>query len=275
MPSASGPDACDEHAFVARGLDGARCDRCARRLPHGVRDGERCRACRARAPRFARVLAVGEYREPLSLWVLALKHGGRADLARPLARAMAAAVTSGAGAGGAGFQAAGSSGAGSDARRPLLCPVPLHVTRRIERGYDQALLLARALGAELGLPVARPLARLRATAPQGVDGGRASRRANVAGAFGLTIGGLARRTLAGRSVWLVDDVLTSGATAQACADVLRRAGAASVTVVVVARAGARDRDAVAPREGGPAHDPLHEAGVPGRGAQRESGPDSG
>jgi predicted amidophosphoribosyltransferase len=147
--------------------------------------------------------------------------------------------------------------------------VPLHPLRRLERGYDQALLLARVLGEALQLPVITPLVRLRATAPQGAEGGRATRRSNVAGAFGLARTALAGRLLgrgllAGRDVWLVDDVLTSGSTADACADVLRRGGARSVTVVVLARAGGHGRGA--PRAGAPDSDAARPGGrAPPRG----------
>jgi ComF family protein len=182
------------------------------------------------------VLAAGEYAEPLSAWVLALKHGGRPDLARPLGRQLALCVAA---------HTARASSSSSD-RPPLLCSVPLHPLRRLERGYDQSLLLARALGDALGLPVRSTLVRLRATAPQGAEGGRATRRANVAGAFALRRTGFGRRLLGpglvmGRDVWLVDDVFTSGATADACAEALRRGGARTVTVVVLARAGAPGR----------------------------------
>jgi ComF family protein len=115
----------------------------------------------------------------------------------------------------------------------LLVPVPLHGLRRLERGYDQALLLARAAGEIAGLRVVRALRRARATAVQGAPGSP-SRTANVDGAFAPAL--LAARRVRGSTIWIVDDVVTSGATVAECARVLRRMGAESVSVLALARA---------------------------------------
>jgi len=107
----------------------------------------------------------------------------------------------------------------------LIAPVPLHPGRERRRGFNQAALLARSLGEHAGVPVAeRLLRRTRATAAQVRSGGVEARRANVAGAFAVAEAG---RT-SGRTVLLVDDVCTTGATLRACADALRAAGARSV-----------------------------------------------
>jgi ComF family protein len=164
-------------------------------------------------------VALGDYREAgLDDWILALKHGGRADLAEPLGLALAVAW--------------GADRRGAPWRR-VLVPVPLHPLRRIERGYDQALLLARVVARVSGVPLVRALRRSRATPPQGSARAR-SRRANVAGAFSLR---RPAQTLTGADAWLVDDVLTSGATAEACASLLRAAGVRAVYVLCVGRAG--------------------------------------
>jgi ComF family protein len=114
----------------------------------------------------------------------------------------------------------------------LLVPVPLHPSRLRSRGFNQALLLARALGRRRKLAVAaRALARIRATTAQpGL--GAAERRRNLRDAF------VVRRpdTVRGRAVVLIDDVLTTGATADACARALRGAGATIVDVFTVGRA---------------------------------------
>jgi ComF family protein len=118
------------------------------------------------------------------------------------------------------------------AEAELLIPVPLHWTRLFTRRYNQAVLLAQAIRAAGGPPVAADwLVRRRRTPSQGVLG-PAARARNVRGAFALRHG----RSVKGKRVVLVDDVMTTGATAEECARVLRRAGAAYVGVLVLARA---------------------------------------
>jgi len=114
----------------------------------------------------------------------------------------------------------------------LLVPVPLHRTRLRARGFNQALLLARALGRRRGLQVApRLLVRTRATEAQ-ARLAAAERRRNLHGAFAVRF----PRLCCERSLVLVDDVLTTGATADACARALLAAGAARVDVYTVGRA---------------------------------------
>ena len=116
--------------------------------------------------------------------------------------------------------------------------MPLHWRRLLKRRYNQSAELARRLSRLTGRPVAPDLLlRGRATTPQ--DGmNRAARAANQAGAFAVNPRHAAG--LAGRSVLLVDDVLTSGATLSACADCLRAAGAARVDVLALARVAFED-----------------------------------
>lgn len=231
---------CAAHELPDPGaeLPGPRCERCSIDLPEFLPDGTRCAACRRRAPRFRCVVALGPYQECAGLraWILALKHGSRADLARPLGRSL-------------GLRLARDLPPEPSAalERAWVVPVPLHPLRRIERGCDQALLLARALGEVVDRPVVELLRRRRWTLPQGAPGAR-SRRANVSDAFAL----VHRRTrgLQGRSIVLVDDVLTSGATADACSSLLIRAGSGPVAVACLARAGSPPGtpvDAAAPR----------------------------
>lgn len=210
--------ACREHALPV-GLEGPRCRRCARRLPDALPDGATCASCRRSPPAFSRVFALADYRrdEAVRRWIGLLKYGGRRDLALWLGRLLAPA------------------GGG------LLVPVPLHPLRRWERGYDQARELARGMAACRGGELLRALVRGRRTAPQGAPGAR-SRSANVRGAFRVRSGELPR--LRGAEVVLVDDVVTSGATADACARALRAAGATAVRVVCVARAGTPESEAL-------------------------------
>src|SRR5262249_37544030 len=116
----------------------------------------------------------------------------------------------------------------------VLVPVPLHGARERERGFNQSVLLARALAerVEPPLPVALDALRRTRPAPPHVGWSRAERPGNVAGAFAC-----APDSVAGQRVILVDDVATSGATLTACAEAVRRAGAARVYGLVFSRAG--------------------------------------
>ncbi len=114
----------------------------------------------------------------------------------------------------------------------LIVPVPLAGLRRRLRGYNQAEVLARALGGELDLPVrSSAIARQRYTQPQARSADAEARRRNVSGAFSCR----ERAAVAGRRVLLVDDVATTGATLAECASAVKEAGARSVWGLVFAR----------------------------------------
>jgi ComF family protein len=113
----------------------------------------------------------------------------------------------------------------------VLAPVPLHPRKRRERGFNQAELIARELAARSGLPLAPGALVRRIDTPPQAGLSAAARRRNVARAFAVRQ--CAR--VAGRRVVLVDDVLTTGATAQACSRALAAAGARAVRVLTVAR----------------------------------------
>jgi ComF family protein len=142
-----------------------------------------------------------------------LKYGGSGRVVVPLARAAAPSLV-----------------ALTRVCGPLpLIPVPVHPSRQRQRGYNQAALLARALGSEAGLPVLDILERRRATVRQhGL--GKAARLHNLRGAFGLRASARPPPALI-----LVDDILTTSATLESCAQVLRAAGAASVYGFAIAR----------------------------------------
>jgi ComF family protein len=178
--------------------------------------GRRCGLCRNRPPAFTYARSAARYGDVVREALRAFKFGGRRALAAPLADLLVEL--------------------GRESlpvpEPDLLLPVPLHPRRERERGFNQALLLARRLGRGWDLPVrADVLARTTATSPQ-TDLTAEGRRANVRGAFAL------RRpeVVAGRHVVLVDDVLTTGSTVSACAACLKEGGAATVGVVTVARA---------------------------------------
>jgi ComF family protein len=166
-------------------------------------------------PPFARARAAVRYGEIAQSLVGRLKYGDRTELAEFCARLMA--------------------GAGHDfwAARPLLVPVPLHRSRLRFRRYNQSLLLARALGRQLGLDVDPFLiSRHRKTRSQiGLSGDGRAR--NVQGAFAAHANAVVR--LRGRRVVLVDDVYTTGATAKAVTRALMRGGVESVDVLTFAR----------------------------------------
>lgn len=126
------------------------------------------------------------------------------------------------------------AGAGFLAEADVIVPVPLHFWRLVRRRYNQAGLIAQDLGKEAGIPVIPDaLQRIRATPPQGHMKAK-DRRRNVKGAFACNP--KHAKTLAGRHVVLIDDVLTTGSTANECTKVLFEMGAESVHVLAVARA---------------------------------------
>lgn len=177
--------------------------------------GTRCAGCIANPPPFATARAAARYGGPMRDLLLRFKHADRLDLAPSLARLM--------------VQAGGDCLAGADA----LVPVPLHWRRRLMRRYNQAAELARGIARLSGVPQwSDVLARGRATPPQGRLG-RLARLRNVTGAF--KVPPAARARVAGRHLVLIDDVMTTGATAFACARALKAAGAARVDVLTVAR----------------------------------------
>lgn len=169
----------------------------------------------AEPPAYGRARAVVRYDEMAGKLVHALKYNDRLDLAPALGRWMAAA------------------GRELTAAADAIVPVPLHWRRLWARRFNQSAALAASVSNVCGKPVLlQALRRVKAT-PQQVGLSRAERAANVQGAF--RVAQAARREIAGRKLLLVDDVLTSGATVEACARALLRAGVANVDVLVFAR----------------------------------------
>lgn len=196
-------------------IDTPCCDACG--SPFAYDQGARaiCPACHARRPGFDRGRAACVYDEASRDLILKLKHADRPELARLFAHWIA--------------RAAADLLADADA----VVPVPLHPIRLLGRRYNQAAEIARRLSPLSGVAYyPDALVRVRATVSQG---GRSasSRRRNVAGAFKTPKSW--RRKIEGRHIVLIDDVLTTGATAEGCARALRAAGAASVDLAVIAR----------------------------------------
>ncbi len=189
------------------------CARCALPFDHGAGAGALCGRCMAEPPAYDRLRAAVAYGEISRQVALRLKYGGRPGVAETIARFMQRHLDA------------------EDAA--MLAPVPLHRWRIWRRGYNQAALIAGALARQSGLEARLDLIeRVRATPPLRGMGAR-ERREAVRGAF--RVNARHKADLRGRAVVLVDDVYTSGATANACARILKRAGAARVNILCWAR----------------------------------------
>ena len=185
------------------------CQRCAEPL---VGAGL-CGRCLRSPPRFDHTFALFEYRDPVDLLIRRFKFDGQIHLARLLGEAMAEALPPG------------------GERVDVVVPVPLHPWRLRQRGFNQALELGRFVAAGVGLPLWPEVCQRRlATSPQTSKTAR-QRRMNLRGAFKVIT------DVRGLRIALVDDVMTTGSTADALAKVLKQAGAARVEVWVCARAG--------------------------------------
>ena len=188
------------------------CRRCS--LPFEYESGEEalCGACSADPPHYDRLRAAVAYGEVSRKVALRLKYGGRPGHAETLARLMQRHL---------------------DQQDAILAPVPLHRWRIWKRGYNQAALIAGALSRRCGLESRLDLLeRVKATPALRGKNPR-ERREAVAGAF--RIAERHRQIVPNRSFVIVDDVYTSGATANACARILKRAGAARVEILCWAR----------------------------------------
>jgi ComF family protein len=178
-------------------------------------EGALCGACAAKAPAYNRARAVLAYDEVSRALVLDLKHGGRRDGLPVFATWM--------------NMAAGDLVAAAD----LIAPTPLHWRRLAARRFNQAAWLAQGLSKLSGKKIAYgALIRRKAAKSQaGLDADQ--RRRNVAGAFRVSASG--RKLIEGKNILLIDDVFTTGATAEACARALKRGGAARTDVLTLAR----------------------------------------
>jgi ComF family protein len=204
-PGALGAASWSRLPFIA----GPVCERCG--APRGSwLDDEICLDCTMCPPVWGRARAALAYGPVSRDLVLALKRAGRRDSLPAFAGWMAQAAP---------FAA--------DA--DLIAPIPLHWTRLAMRGFNQSVWLAAALARRIGRPLAPDLLTRRRRTPSQAGLGPEARYSNVAGAFA------ASAQARGRKVVVVDDVLTTGATAAGCAQALMGAGAASVDVVTLAR----------------------------------------
>lgn len=200
-----------ELTFISRPC----CDACGHPFEYEVPGLTLCGACLRDRPPFARARAALLYNDASKVFILKLKHADRTDTVKLLAKWLVQA----------GVEVLGEA--------DVVVPVPLHWTRLFSRRFNQAALLAQALGKLTHKAVmVDALVRHKKTPSQGHLGVKARAR-NVQGAFAVAQarGG----QICGKRVLLVDDVYTTGATVRAASKALLRAGAASVDVVTVAR----------------------------------------
>lgn len=196
---------------------GSYCNRCGASVGPSVNTQTGCPFCVDRDLLWARVYRLGAYRPPMRDWVLQMKFARHWAWAEWFGRQLADQL--------------------ADSAPRVVVPVPLHWRRRWQRGFDQAQVMAAALAARRGWPCARVLRRVRPTAEQASLATQTARRDNVAGAFERK-----RVDLSGTEVLLVDDVATTGATAEQAARLLRRGGAGCVDLAVAAVADRRGAD---------------------------------
>ena len=188
---------------------------CGSPLATGALKRDRCGRCRRGLSPFTTGFSLGPFEGPLRDAIVAFKYAGRHRTARGLAARLAR------------HERCASVLANAD----FIVPVPLHKTRERRRGFNQSRLFAEALGRAAVVPVAALLTRTRDT-PSQTDLDARQRRVNVRGAFACAD---TTRTL-GRTIVLVDDVVTTGATLRECARILVAAGAKEIRVVTAARA---------------------------------------
>ena len=195
-------------------LEAPVCDGCGAPFEHDLGEGVRCAACSTRPRAFSRARAACLYDDASRDLVLQLKHADRTELAGLLSTWI------------------GRAAAELLDEADLIAPVPMRPLRMLRRRYNQAAELARPLARRWRKPYApQILKRLKGDSQAGKSA--SGRRRAVAGAF--QVPERSKRLVQGRRVLLVDDVVTTGATAEACARALLRAGARAVDVAVVAR----------------------------------------
>jgi ComF family protein len=231
LSGSASPGLCPGCLAALPGRDAQRCRDCARRLPLArplkvsidrlsqVRERHNtCEACEQLTsdPDLDSVHAACDYAPPLDRWITAMKYGGDPALAAPLGELLI------------------PQGAALASRVDQIIAIPPSAKRLVERGFDHTAQLAAPVARALGLQLQvrfkpRPLARVRHTPEQaGLD--QQARRRNLQGAF------VAHSSVVGKSVLLIDDVMTTGSTLREAARALREKGARSVMALVVARA---------------------------------------
>lgn len=190
------------------------CRSCARPFGDAVANGALCAPCMEKPPRHDGIAAATLYNDASRKLVLGLKHGNRLALADLMGGLMAARLP-------------------HVDKEWLIVPVPLHRWRIWHRGYNQAAELARSIAKQRGARLVVDLLERRKATPSLGGLGRSARERALSGAIGISA---RKRSIAkGARIVLVDDVLTSGATSDACVAALKRAGASEVLIACFAR----------------------------------------
>ena len=192
-------------------LPSGRCSRCALPFKATSSSSHYCADCSRRPPSFSAVFAAGLYSGPLQLALQRFKYAGAIDLDQPLAKLLYEQIP-------------------PDIEEHVIVPVPLHVSRLRQRGYNQSLLLAKVLAHNLQFSLEQAILKrtVDSHSQQGLDARQRAR--NLNDAF------IATRRMDGCRVLLVDDVMTTGATVSACTQALIDVGVMTVNIAVIARA---------------------------------------
>ncbi|MFO0733057.1 MAG: ComF family protein [Nitrospiraceae bacterium] len=210
------PFFCHDCWSLIRPFEGPSCPRCHKPFASAsslvMSPTHECRQCRTSPPAYSQAWAPYPYCPPLQEAIALFKFRGKVGLAGALGRLLIEALP-------------------PTLVGDLVIPVPLHPDRLRNREFNQSLLLADRIATHLALPLDyRSLVRIRDTAPQ-TTLTRTARLQNMRSAFAVP----KPSRISGKRILLVDDVLTTGTTANACAKVLLKAGAADVTLLALAR----------------------------------------
>lgn len=212
-----GGEAAVVEAGWAPDVSGEYCGRCGATVAAAAITEGGCPHCRGVSIPWHNLWRLGAYKPPLSRWVIEYKFYQSWAWGPWFGRQLASRTPV--------------------HEKSVVVPVPLHWRRLWSRGYNQARLMAEAFAKAKGIPMAPLLRRVKATRKQTSLHSHAGRKANVRGAFNIR-----SADLTGWTVWLIDDVKTSGATAHLCTRLLQRAGALRVNFAVAAVADPKNAD---------------------------------
>jgi len=207
---------CGECLSEIHWIDPPFCSVCGSPFPSGVGESHPCGDCLTKTRHYETARALGYYVGPLQKMIHRWKYQGKTSLTGPLGE----------------WMATGSHRHWDPALFDLLVPVPLHSRRLRERGFNQALLLVKELSRRTGIPYRKRLLQKRDSTPPQVNLSGADREKAVRNAFQY----IGPENLEGKTLLLVDDVYTTGATVNECSRVLLASGAERVHVLTLAHA---------------------------------------